>query len=382
MEKSKLINEFIEGSIKSEEEQLLFQSLSADQDLRQELRQSIAVDRAFDKRLSAMMPSTESTKRVFSSLGMAGFVSDAGSAGLFGGFFSGKLFTFIAGVLLTSLAAFILYFAALEDKSQPVIAQSQPGLPSLYSFESGFDRLNYFFYHGSTSSDDVPMRIVYIYKEPETGNYYLADNKSQLSMLQSSFAAPHRPIETLRNSFVPIETFYEAPYNSIAANFNPVEQYGISVEVRGMQYWSTPQADEIYSYSPKFSNMGIAALYSLSEALEIGIDLRQEKFYQSFNGENNGNTYLYEQNPSFLGVSALARYNLLSSDSYKTYLQLGVGGIQTGITGRALVGLSIYPTERLSLDFGLEQSILRYEHQSRVFWSNKFGLHYGVGLHF
>ena len=74
MEYFNLINDFVDGSLNSENEEKLFRELSTNEDLRTDLKETIKIDKAMNKRLSVMAPSSSATLGIFSQLGITGAV--------------------------------------------------------------------------------------------------------------------------------------------------------------------------------------------------------------------------------------------------------------------------------------------------------------------
>ncbi len=69
MEYSKLIHDFLDGTLDTQQENELFMMISSNDEVRAEFKHSLTLDRALNKKLSSFTPSAKSTVGLFSQLG-------------------------------------------------------------------------------------------------------------------------------------------------------------------------------------------------------------------------------------------------------------------------------------------------------------------------
>ena len=132
-----------------------------------------------------------------------------------------------------------------------------------------------------------------------------------------------------------------------------------------------------------YNNLALTGLFTLNSSFFVGLEFAQEQYFQSFTSSDaRGNTYLYEQNPSLSSLSVVARYVPFEWQKFQPILQLGLGGTAIGPIGRGLLGVRYSPENNVSFMLNLEGSAMQYSHQNINYTLTKFGLSYGISLHF
>jgi hypothetical protein len=158
---------------------------------------------------------------------------------------------------------------------------------------------------------------------------------------------------------------------------------GLLVELRSAQYWQATNPDIEQSSIPLFYNGGIAVFYSLNEDFKIGIDVRNEHYYQKFQGtDENGNLYEYTQYPNYTSWGVSGRWNFMNYEFLNAFSQVSLGGTQTGGVGRIVLGSEFHASPTVKFIISFEGSTMAYKHQNNLYFSPKFGINYGVGLNF
>jgi hypothetical protein len=151
----------------------------------------------------------------------------------------------------------------------------------------------------------------------------------------------------------------------------------------GSEYKSYPNPTVSESSSPFLKDGNLVLMYDFSNQLSIGLDLRQEFFFQSYTGlAKDESKYLYEQNTNYTSFGLIAKYNFLDTKYFTPFGQIYLGGNKVGLIARALLGLEINPMQDYGFILGLECSGLRYQHNQKAFYSKKLGVYYGVIFHF
>lgn len=395
-----LIHDFVDGTLDKSQEENLFLALSSSEELRNELRQTIALEKAFSKKLSAFAPSAKSTVAIFSGLSMAipGSVANAGVAA------STKTIAFITkymqailGSLATALVATSVFFAVSSYNSND---KESATVPANSVVNKSADYVNNSFDLPRMSSIDVTETIVKADSKSvpvkSSSNLNIADrvkDETVFTQAESSELTEFINFSEIQNNQSNIFTRNDFTTNSYYSKINS-ENYplfinselkglGLSLEFHGNQYVLLQKNEVPQSSNPLFSNAGITLLYNFNENLSVGLDLRQEFIYQKFEGtDEEGNQYLYKQYPNYLNLSAVLRYGFNINEWLDFYSQLMVGGTVTGAMVRSGVGFKISPYPDLNFLLGFDGMIFGYQHQNKFYESSKLGLNFGIGFNF
>ena len=406
MDYNSLIHEFMEGNLDKSQEYQLFSELINSDELRGELKNSIAMDKAFNKKLSSYVPSAKSTIDVFSKLGFAApaYVSNAGKTNSVPKPTASKSFmNTVYGSLATGITAVIAYFLLLSPAGDAALSNAQQGLnranfaltltgkqiseessiPYIISDADNNETRN------KTEQPKTMIKYVYMDKSDRIINQEQQVNVNaplfNIPVLDKKELEEHIDISNLnyhQNS--PVSSMntgnrqIEYPFSNVSA---PV---GLTLELSNAQYITNPEANAFQTTVPKFQNINFSLLYDLSDNLAIGADLRHEKFYQKYTGRNQqGELYEYTQYPTFTSISGLVRYRFYNSEDFNFFNQLMVGGLQTkGFTMRDMIGFEWKLTNYAGIILGAEYNHMFFEHQGNWFNSSKLGFHYGLSYCF
>lgn len=406
MDYNSLIHEFLEGGLSKTREDELFAQFSSNEELRGELRNSINIDNALGKKLSSFAPSAKATIDLFSKAGFGapGFASEEApqktsffkkySQGLKAGFFTGLTAIIIVLLLwpegnIGELNALRDNNAALEKDKADLIAKvsvleketQKKAAPVISSIESS---------QSETEKTNTIIKYVYIEK-PASEELEAQNNSDETPVLKpfnkvNNERIVHYSLSGACNQNPEFNTI--APptvdYGQFAANNEEKKILNnFSIELRNTQYWNSSEADELLTEETEFQNIGAALFWNVNKNLAVGIDVRQEKFFQKFVGRDEfDDLYEYKQYPNFWSVSGALRYNFFSYSAFNVYTQLMLGGVNSGITGRLQLGMEYALTPSTSVMLGAEGSWLHFKYDNAWFDSNKIGVHYGMSFKF
>ncbi len=414
MNNAEFIQDYLDGLLPPEQESQLFSELSSNEALRAELRQEIAMREAIRGDVAAYSPSVGSTLNIFSSLGFApppaAVIAPLPVAKPF---ITGLLTTFkqgIISVLSTAFVAVLVYFSVLQPADNNsnnsnmanghdgagqtgLVASEQSGLP--VSSSRAID--------GKSAE---PVKIVtktvykpyYVYVEDTTGNSpSLEDAKANAERntaaiaegLNNPQASEYRigrtnvlhddlRISSPRSSFAPLGAM---DFNMPVAKSEPL---GLEIEWNGSAMWNNPEATTDPSSYAKFNNNSLMLFYALSDNWLVGAGIRQETFFQEFEGKDEtGALYRYEQQPNLSSYNFAVRYRTNPYLGYVSLLGQATFGLnQAGPVARGMVGSEVSISSSFSLVAGLEFSSLFYKHQSARFNTSKYGFVYGLSFKF
>jgi hypothetical protein len=406
MENTNLLLDFLEGNLDSTKEDELFMKLNSNEGMRGDLKQYIAMDRAFNKKLSSLAPSSKSTLAVFSSLGLSSSAPVSVPGNKAGGLskilagagkYTQGIIAGLTATALTSVAFLTIFGNAIFNNDNNNVAAIKPIVNNQLPASINNNQLPVV---SSTSKYDKPIiktKIVYVPVERQT-----AEQKNVVENTPDNF--PSEPIvqdiaptSLLSNaSIVPINdanklftgnnlsdlTNFNTNFDSEPhLNFrtNAYDQIGLSIQFHGSQYWQLRQVAIEQSSIPKLYNSGFAIFYNLTDKFSIGFDLRNEHFYQEFTGTDNiGDSFLYRQFPNYRTYTGGIKWKFFNYNALSTFSQLMIGGTQTGFAGRGTLGLEYTPLPMFTFAVGFEGSFLRYMHQGNAYYSPKLGFNYGV----
>ncbi|MDT8325235.1 MAG: hypothetical protein RRA94_14075, partial [Bacteroidota bacterium] len=156
-----------------------------------------------------------------------------------------------------------------------------------------------------------------------------------------------------------------------------------SVEVRGMNTTSFPEATVGTGSNPWLENMAIGVYYG-AERHDIGIEFGQEPFAMHYNGVEDGKAVSYQQNLLTPWLLATWRYRFTPIRvlaGLEPYVQTGFGSsTQLWPMARGSFGLMYMPDARVRFHVGIEGSMMAYPYQSEWFTSRRLGLTYGLSV--
>lgn len=423
MDYSELIHNFIDGEIGAPEEENLFSALADNPTLRTELKNFIDFEKAAKSDIAAYIPPVESTSGIFSTLGVsqvAGVGASVGAA-VSSGFWTRYgllLFTNLATLLFTGALGYFIFTSFNGTNSG--IFQDHPNKSTLTKNFNNNSNTQFPVVTNSNSDNKSSIKSKIRYsqsrKELNKPSYItkkgeeikpqgkqsvnppeeISSSNSNISLNEESFTS--KDIENSKfnlikqnpnsinsddveqDDFLPKESI---KYNEYPVFFNFLEKNNISLLVSGVESWSLPAATVEKSTNPFLRNSNIVLLYNLNPKLSLGLDLRQEFFFQSYKGfDKEQKELLYEQNTNYIAFGIIGKYNIFETKYFKPFGQIYLGGNKAGQIGRAMLGVEITPGKDYGFVLGLEGSALRYYHENNNFYSKKLGAYYGVVLHF
>ena len=408
-----IIDEFLDGRLESDNEDELFDLLSSNDEMRATFKQQLAVKTAIVGDSRAFMPSPRSTVNIFSKLGMP---LPAAASTLPKQSFLRKYGQVLYGATAATLATALLFIFLLNpyflSKSNLIPVEiasigSNTYIPPLNSSieNSNGDNINQlennFEKSENLSSNQVKNRndshpkvaVYYRNKTKITGNQ-ISPHKRDYIYLNDNYIwdpyitkASHYSVSNLKSNYLsdlllrdiisPIPLSGQKNYNRFKSS------YDISVETKQAEYFYLPYPDGLEQGYSLFNNLNITILYFFNENIAVGLDLRQEKFYQDFTGKTiYGSTLRYEQIPNIFSFGFGVRYYPVRYGDFAGYSQLSFGISKPGTIGRFMLGVEYQPYPILSLVLQGEYSILSFYHQNSSFTSNKFGVNYGIKFNF
>ncbi|MGE5480405.1 MAG: anti-sigma factor family protein [Chloroflexota bacterium] len=434
MENFELIHRFLDGDLDAAQEAEFFGELSASDELRQELKEQMAMKSAIRRDYKAFTPAAASTVAIFSKLGFAGGAAAAGaaagtaletaagsSAGAASGaaissavnasvwqsvraFLAGHSGNFVVG-LSSAAAAAVAVFLMLRPGPDEAVNNFNKSINKISPSESVAKAAPQPA-ELTASAPKVIYKYIVVERKSEAGDAQAREDEQTAETL-----APERPAEIARverSQAVRLvseprlaldEPYAQArPIDLVAAvrELNGGNKLGVSLELRSSNYaYDAPD-----KLSPKHkqvaNNFAIALFKNITEDFSIGLDYRRESFMQKYDGmeyilvgkgENQrllAEPTFYSQEANFQTYSLAARYKITAIDVVGVSPTLGasLGANQVGAVGRVIVGASYMPYDWFEILASYDYSVMRFDHQNKWFTAAKSGLHLGAAIKF
>ncbi len=401
MDYEKNIHDFLDGSLDSEQEERLFGELSSGEESRAEFKRQLAIKSAVKSDKSVFVPSARSTSKVFSALGLSAGAaySKGGATPKKAGFFGSKYFPAVAAAVSAALVALVgaLIFlpkfdalrsekASLKNDLNAISQKMDKANESIASFEKALEKR-------SKPSEPI-VKYVYLKQKKVQQNETVAKetpiaklNEKRISELTYASAAENYPGDLYISDFKRSRrSSIEYPKTSDFSELTNVRRdFGFNVELRKLETWHNTYPSVNPSNYNKFNNTSLTALYEITDGLKVGGEIRQETFFQSFEGNDAlGVSYRYEQQPNFTSGALVVRYADEDFNLWGVYpmAQASFGGTNVGYIGRLMGGAVYSPYPNVDFLVGFEASDLMYKHDGSAFNSLKYDLNYGVSVRF
>ena len=332
MKDYEILNDFIDGELPPEQEPELFAALNASEELRSLMKRTIALNNAAKSPALTSQPTAEATKSLFGKLGIS--VSPETPLAIQPAEVKDK--RRYLPMIATVAAVFLAMLALTINMKNSNGAISQAGSVASNSIKSGFPVITSTELEGnSLSPKDTIVKYVYVQKESSSPTEQrnnslmapLAESSVSIGRIAGLFGFPHimalpnnsntmalipfNPPLIKRNEPIQIDTnsLQLAEKENSAAGDN---QIGLTVEFRGSHNWLYPEPNIEPMETALFKNNSIALMYSLTEELALGAEVRQDNFFQKYQGYDRlmATETIYEQQPNFTSGGIFARYSL------------------------------------------------------------------------
>ncbi len=418
MEKNEIFAEYINGSLPAAAENKLFASMSFDEELRNDFRRYIVIDKKLKENAMSYLPPAEVTNAIFAGAGMT-FGGNKDDSGFFRKFLNrSKILLILLTFIFTFLLSFSL-FTLLNDNNEIYRAHLQDSgsftgikqnLPDKTE-TSGLDKNNlsdtlvHYPVSGSyaaavTLKDSIkPSRLGSasfsgIARNPVFLNHDTLSDVNAVSRDESSGIEPantliaqsyNHDLSKIRSESYQRNIARNGPLNANGFAFNDAYGLleGLFIEVRNSANWNLKKATISPAEIPLFPNMDLAILYELSDIVQIGAEARQESLFLNYNGTDSlGQYYTIEQNPfltSFGLFIRLAPYEFLG---FSPLLQAGFSANGYGIINRMGAGTLYRLTDNIGLNIMAVYSGFWYSHKHSTHYNDKISLHYGINFRF
>ena len=430
MEYLSLINDFIDGDLEASAEDSLFVELAANRKLRTDLRQFIDFERAVENDIDVFQASGEVTGSLFATLNIDKPDADNSGKGGFLAFLSRYTQGVIGGIIGSIITALLFIFFFMQEPSSHGSTADYAGNLFGQKLEQAFMTGNYLtgnalIDNGGPVNNNIPIvssseNIGNSRKSPRNTksgykksvaisnagnddeasiNFALEDKvwEQESDILGKEEILEDENIKIINQPSINISRFSK-PVPPLADNggFFAVPEgnskdHNLSFEIRNAEYLNFNNGEENVdrSTNPILENASVGVYYNFSENFSAGYGLRQEFFYQSYEGTIDGKRYKLEQHTNYFTHNLSAKYKFYNYGKLDGYGELSLGINQTnsgfknsGMIGRAMIGLEYNIYDDFGMVLGFEVSNLNYRQNGTNYNSPKAGFQYGVKINY
>ncbi len=406
MDKFNLLAELADGMLDNEQEAMLYSEMAVNEELRSEFKQLLSFNSAIKNNRGLFSVDGNSTNAIFSAIGipLAGAVTaSVGAASASGkvigniGLFTAKYAQAIMGAsfaTLTTAALFLLFFKPFnvfndEYSNNNFHSKNNVALKSdSAANNSSTPIVNSNIIDENDSNKNIKYiyidRPIYIEKSDISENLPVAISNTNKVLLNFSkdetvkISVNSREFQNFAKVELPEIDLNQSNYEFATRGDNKIE-----FELKSSQHWNMPTETITPSKIAEFNNTSISGLYNYDQNFSVGFDVRQETFFQKFQGSDKmGQLNVYEQQPNFTSYSLILRYGYNIFDNFKPIAQVTIGGTNVGFIGRFMTGMQYKFNDELRFLLGIEYSNLFYNYQNTSFNSPKIGINYGISYSF
>ncbi|MFM8568086.1 MAG: hypothetical protein ACKOB6_00550 [Candidatus Kapaibacterium sp.] len=404
MTSSELLHSFLEGELDAALEPSLFSELNTSGELRAEMRDMLAVQRAVKRDRAAIVPPLASTAAVFGALGMSTslVVSNGWLSGLWSKAWAPLAAAVVSGVVTwyaatpppppshTSmqaavntiperpthdvLAGAVIHDTVVVTKTQRVIvhepASDRPALQEHVDLARGAAPATTSVTERNvvmTSASDVPdvpkeiIEAVDLRPQPAAIIVRRVDTDAMLT--EPEVVNGTRTLPAGDNVVRPFVRSFMTSLRAINAS----SYVNVSKNMVG---------------GAGLNNMALGISYTFNEWFGAGIEIGREPCAMSFKGVTDGPAMRYEsvQDLTWGSVHAqLTPFPSLRNSGWQPYFQFNGGFTNYGFLTKGLLAATYAPSAHLRMLVGFEATGLFYTVQGTSYTTPKLGFTYGIG---
>lgn len=390
------ISEFLDGELSQEESKELFEYLAYHPELQEELRQYIVLKNLFHKEL--IEPPKSTKIHLYSKLNLQRSAIFLSFLLTLGSELRKFIFSPAFGAAIIGIALFTFsYFANQKEnypqhqisKSITKLAEHNENKNNITTPETDL-KINYPIVksanvqlqkHNENSSEP---KIQYnnqdfnssIENNQRIQNNTIAINQNIKNVDNSQFSSKNNLNFNKQNiSNVALLSDYEI------SNF--IER--ISLTINKSNSKSTINTNLEPLSNPLLNDYSISVGYLFDKKNSVGIEFGQENYSQKYSGNIDGKFADVTQVFTAQWYGVAYQYNFGEINSLfdlNPFSRFVVGGTSIGPIIKGILGVSYQANEKLTIQTGFEYSNLFYKFDNNWFFSDKYGIFYGVKIGF
>ncbi|NQW29278.1 MAG: hypothetical protein HQ472_02035 [Ignavibacteria bacterium] len=384
------LHAFMDGELRASDEQLLFNELASNGELRTEMKDLIAIRNAVQR--DSIFPYAANEASI---LAAAGFAPSAGAivaAGANTAAIVAAHSAWVKGVLLSigSVAGGVLLalLAIGQAPFNPSANQPVAGLPTPPAqMDAAFA--------GAPKVDTVfSIRIVRVPMPAEQP--VLQASATEIVSTPNSNTESESVVPDVRIASVSFQKTSmqmdgasgqdKIPNKNLASYISEdAQRKPVIVRFRTLANGiSNSEMTPVSVQNALLPNTAYGLFIPIAENHKVGIEMGTESFKQVFNGIVDGRQGQYTQTPVLFWMGGTYNYTANSFSflpGVSPFAEATVGAaFAQGPLGRATIGLAYQPFGPLRITAGLDGSTLMYRYQGQWFSTSKFGMSYGISF--
>lgn len=430
MNSETMLRDFLDGDLDQADQELLFQQLSVDSDLRRVLQEHLRIGSIVQQDIPTIAAPASAGAHIFAALGYgAAATSLSWSARAMGGLrrWGSHALAAAGGAVVALLLTLVAMGGFSQDEVQDggdryAFVEVPMPFPWPEQIGSGSP---------TVASSELPADIPVVPAQPAqetvvrnmpaptsnaaitTDNASKTENADQQQLREpessdlESHSSPQKPASlqtpVLRSNPLPttdaiLIAGLERPSQSetraetdpldideFAVELEELRDMDFSIELRTLIGNSSPDVTLPSQVDGFTADRSLAFTYEFGNNFVLGIEGGRESFGQEYRTVIQDRAATVRQNPQLFWAGLVTRYDLrvLSPvDVVFPYVQSIVGTSEVGPLGKGIVGLRTTPEEPIVLSLGVEFSRLWYNINGARFTSDKLGWFYGASVRF
>ena len=392
---SELLHSFVEGELDASLEPTLFAELNSSTELRSEMRDLLAMQRAVKRDRAAIVPPIASTAAVFGALGMS--TSLLVSEGWLSALWS-KIWAPLAAAAVSGAVTWYAVSPGAEQSSVPASAQTAAAISAPVASNAAVvattsnrsNASNTVIVHDTivvVKTQKVIERVPVASAKPAEQTVASQPSLAVAPEVMESNLAPTRPASiTIRRNEPELTPLPEVVNGERELHGNDIIPRSFartfSVSLRSISAASTVDVAAAAANDGGLNNLALSVFYTFNDWFGAGVEIGREPFAMSFRGISDGNLMRYESTQNLLWGSAQAQlypFPSLRERGWQPFFQFNGGFTNYGFLGKGLFGTTYAPTTNLRMMFGFETTGLFYNVQGTSYTTPKLGITYGIG---
>ena len=373
-----LLNDFLDSAITDVNEGVLFSMMDQDSSLREQFVAAVRTRQAAPSLGTLAAPSEAVSDRIFASVAQSSttalgwwghgriLLASAGVVALLG-------LSFYGGVQWAQQSIEFPQVVLMESIPDPVATSVNHTSPQQVTI---LDKTGV-----ANSSPGIQFGLVR--RHPE------AELPSGPSAEQSALVTEISPLPRLSAQRISrAETTSPLPERRLTREFEVVDGRSIAgtsdwhLQIRTLQVIGESFSGVASNDHSGFNNLAVDALYSIADGLDVGLELGRQSFHQQYEQTRGGVVESVRQFPSLFWVGPTARFTMKDAlaQDLSPYGQMALGIGDGGAIGRAMVGVTWRPVDRVSITSGLEAGRLWYRANGAPLQTIHFNWSIGMGV--
>ncbi|TAL67566.1 MAG: hypothetical protein EPN82_14020 [Bacteroidetes bacterium] len=395
---SEMLNLLVDGELETSQEVSLYASLTESDELRNEMREILAIRESIRKDTEAFTPPRNARKSVLAAVGLApGGVINAPitqvavQTGFWGGFW-GKIMMPVASAVVATIITSLMFMNFYKTGNNMTSTRSSlkniPVVTSTENIANGEQTQNQknngiaspIKKSSHISSGIMPSIVpvpdaIIVENKDETA----LTNQIQTASLGTDLYKPgFLKYSNSGSNIIPVISMSPKQFESLSRE--KLSNLGITLVLRGIASRSFPTVELPSQANPLLRNVGLGGYVKLVDGLDVGLEIGQENYGLIYYNKEDGD---YDnKNPILLwaGIGVKGKYNehVDFLAGAKPFLQVFIGGTKIGPTGKIIGGLEYSWDSGLGFILGVEGSSLFYNQEQKWYSTEKLGFTYGM----